>query len=582
MSENRTFEPLPAALTQRSGQDLSRIIVIAAFFVFTIIFFAPAQIYFGNIEELPLQYDELFASLFVRFCPSLVVVIICLVVIPRQARRKTCAMLLALALLLWLQGNVLVWDYGALNGEQIAWDKYLLNGLAEAAIWIICSVFAWIYSENLFAISLKLGLMFIITELLSLGAMAVHNPAEHVRTYTIDENRKFVFSQRNVIILVLDAFQSDLFQELNDEATEYSASFAGFTYYRNALSGFPCTDPSVAMILTGQQYDNSVPILKFLRHAFSSGLSLPRVLAENAFRVELYPHNALAVYGTQSLAENVVDKRLPAEKQQNLVRNLHYVAIFRYSPHFVKQMMHEGLWLERLLSSIGGAKKNIFDLHRLDRQLEFVEQMERAAMIGEDRPTFKYYHVDGLHRPFRLNRHLQHLRLPDNRAGAKEEARAVLALTQRFLLVLKKLGVFNQSMVLIIGDHGLGLPVRTPADLAELATPSKGQVSSRIRGLGLPLILIKPFDSSEGLRISDDPISLGDLPKIVADALLLGKTAAAQAEHKDGPVYKTRRFLFYKWRPGLLLKGFNPPMREYEVTGHSWLTNSWRAKGVIR
>jgi hypothetical protein len=47
--------------------------------------------------------------------------------------------------------------------------------------------------------------------------------------------------EKNVLIIVLDGFQGDVFQEIIDESPQYRKRFDGFTYYRDALGGYPVT-----------------------------------------------------------------------------------------------------------------------------------------------------------------------------------------------------------------------------------------------------------------------------------------------------------------------------------------------------
>ena len=95
------------------------------------------------------------------------------------------------------------------------------------------------------------------------------NPSGKVTLSGHDDETMFEFSkEQNVIILVLDAFRSDIFQEIIDEDDEYREMFDGFTYYRNAAGGYPHTDASIPLILTGEYYDNSIPRSEFVRTAF--------------------------------------------------------------------------------------------------------------------------------------------------------------------------------------------------------------------------------------------------------------------------------------------------------------------------
>ena len=43
--------------------------------------------------------------------------------------KKVTALFFAIGLLLWIQGNIMVWNYGLLDGHIIPWGDYFWNGI---------------------------------------------------------------------------------------------------------------------------------------------------------------------------------------------------------------------------------------------------------------------------------------------------------------------------------------------------------------------------------------------------------------------------------------------------------------------
>ena len=66
--------------------------------------------------------------------------------IPRAPSEKLLGMLLAAAVLLWLQGNILVWNYGLLDGHDIQWSQKIYLGLIDTPLWILLLLLAFVYS----------------------------------------------------------------------------------------------------------------------------------------------------------------------------------------------------------------------------------------------------------------------------------------------------------------------------------------------------------------------------------------------------------------------------------------------------
>ena len=89
------------------------------------------------------------------------------------------------------------------------------------------------------------------------------------RNFAIDYAPKYSFSgEKNVILIVLDAYQSDIFFEIISSEPKYADYFQGFTYFRNAVAGSNYTELAIPALLTGRIFDNSQHREDFLREAF--------------------------------------------------------------------------------------------------------------------------------------------------------------------------------------------------------------------------------------------------------------------------------------------------------------------------
>jgi len=236
---------------------------VSAFLAFTLLFFGPTHLYFTNILECSSSAWEVTPLFFVlSLCCTLLLTIL-LALLRTPIYQRAISFFLFLSFLLWLQGNLLVWDYGLLDGRSIDWDANRVYGLVDNAIWIALLILAVAAAGHTWRIARRASVVFLVVQLFSTAVVAIQTPdAFHPHKELIEDKESiFEFSaEKNVMILVLDTFQGDIFQEIIKENPEYKDLFDGFTYYRNALGGFPTTYGSVALILTGRYYENSVPI----------------------------------------------------------------------------------------------------------------------------------------------------------------------------------------------------------------------------------------------------------------------------------------------------------------------------------
>ncbi len=560
---------------------------VAAFFALTLFFFGPVQMYFSNLGEFAYGFESLLPFLAGLTIAALAMAMFLFAIMPASTSARMLSLLLAAGMLLWLQGNILVWDYGLLDGRDIVWEQKMHLGLIDSPLWILLLAAALLRPRPVLRIARLLSLAMIALQTVSFLVLTLPNVQRplHVR-YGIDHSRQFAFSSsRNVIIIILDTFQTDVFQELLNENSDYKNTFAGFTYFRNALGGSPSTVTSIPLILTGRQYDNSRTLNRFLQDTYSSH-SLPLCLKKEGYDCDLFPISGIGIYLDKSLASNLKESN-PATA--NDVAFLLDLSLFRQMPHFLKIWVYNRQsfllrgWLERRSPvSDRSARKGKRTTRNLPDR-EFVKAMTATARCDSPRPAFKYYHLRGLHPPLHMNADGKFRKMDFTRANYKNQASSLIRLQETFVAQLKRINAFENSLIFIIGDHGPGCWGLNEINLSSLGgsatVKNENPALLRIMSSALPLILVKRLGDAgnKPLQVSDVPIWLGDIPATVSAELKL------KAEFSGQPFFslgenenRERQYLYYEGRRPNRSNHTNP-MREYLVRGFSWSDRSWRA-----
>ena len=142
-----------------------------------------------------------------------------------------------------------------------------------------------------------------------------------------------------------------------------------------------------------------------------------------------------------------------------------------------------------------------------------------------------------------------------------------------FIDELKKQGVYDNSLIFIIADHGTRkIPINIQA--AGLKETSGPDPIDNVFKFALPLILIKPFNSRGKLKTNNAPVTLADIGPTIFDELDIKNENRSMFKIKANDPSKRRFFMIETGRSEYALK-----MLEYEVSGFSWLKSSWKVKG---
>ena len=566
---------------------------VTVFLGFTLFVFGPSYIYFTNALEFSYTYSEILKYCLFLFFAVVISFSLILVMLGNRFFEKGVSLLFAISFLLWVQGNILIWDYGPLDGRLIKWGDFRYYGYIDSLIWLCGLFFALFRSKMVFKFASRLSFAFILIQAITLFITYQNAPTPSAKDYVLDSSGKFSFSeQTNVIILVLDSFQTDVFQEIILENPKYARDFDGFTYFRNALGGFPRTYLSVPLILTGQFYDNSIPVQEFIKNAYLNN-SLPKILKESHFKVALFPLVGKSLYYSEQVASNM--KKKSSGKISNAAPLFLFdLALFRQLPHFLKPYIHNNQsWLfSRFFPGAPSKPAVNRDADGCKQRSRgkftpvdaiFIEDMTCNAHVVDEEGMFKFYHLKGVHRPHILNESFEFERMGDGRNGFKRQAKVMLKLTDLFFRKLKRLGVYDNSLIFIIGDHGvweepIGINVKASGRGDNTRSSS---LPEHIRAAGLPLFLVKRVNAKGDLKISDAPVSLGDIPQTIASELNISRTLPGKSIFDVGENEVRERQFFYYTFDGSDVN-YLRDMHEYNVSGFSWLDGSWNTGRNLR
>ncbi|MFC2155512.1 sulfatase-like hydrolase/transferase [Acidobacteriota bacterium] len=575
-------------------------LLVVSFLVLTAFVFGPSKIYFANTQEFSSSYSEILYFLIPAALLLILSITIIIIILPVKypIYQKIIALLFGLSFLLWFQGNILVWNYGPFDGRAIIWNNYFFNGIIDNGIWIVFIIMLFAKSKILYNFIPKICVVFILIQLLSTSIDFIQNPKiEGLKEFYINKENIYTFSrEKNVVLLVFDAFQSDVFNEIINEDKKIKESFEGFTYFRNSLGGYPSTFASIPLILTGLYYNNSTPVPDFQKKAYLSPSSLPKTLKENNFNVDIFTFAKKTLYYDKKVASNFSRKNRNHMIYLSETLQIVDISLFRYIPHFLKKYIYnDNRWFLKNLApkskpNIYLPFKNSYDAPKYKKfrkaisNLKFIKEMNSQFNLSSKKFTFKFYHLWGVHPALELNENLEYEAMPLTRINYKKQSKAILKIIKQFLNILKKKGIYNQTMILIAGDHGCPfarIGLKLPEEISEGNKP----VNMEIIGKAIPLVLIKPFDISGEMKISDAPVTLGDIPATAFRELgISGDFPGISMFEIEKEELRNRKFYYYslnRKRKKSINGEFLLPMKEFIISGFSWNNSSWEFSNKI-
>lgn len=610
------MNPPPIRLSRLRTLDATPFLAVTLL-TLTLLVLVPAHVYLVNRSAVLVFFRDVIIATAILAAGMCLVLTGLLAILPPAIRLRITVLILGVSFLLWVHAYCLVWPYAVMDGRDIPWDAYTGRSIIDATLWIlVLGPLLW-FAPRVYPRAGSIGVGLLMIQLASLGISAARSyisPLDFFKRYYVEKESVFEFStERNVIVIVLDEFQSDIFAEAVLPNAAYRSHFTGFTYFPDTTAGFNFTEFALPAILTGNIYDNGTPRYQFLRNAYLDD-SLPAALKEEGFEVQLYPWWGFAnesIYYHEAVATNF--KRRPSPLSDKLVdvSRLIDLGMFRSMPQFAKRHVYnDSKWLLSNLCDRGQARRRqvhsttgpgqnagpgeIGPSFTLDNV--FIEMARNHPLPGyrltarESRPVFKFYHLAGLHVPIKMKRDLTVGTFAYNRANFSEQAEAEAKIMGVFLDELKRLDLYDNSMIIILGDHGSGRaaelhvnPTSTPRT-AELDRTAVSNNFQRDKARGIPLLLVKRFDAKGEIKTSHAPASVVDVPATVLAELNIPHprvyAVAGKEDFYGMPLFdlqedqpRARYYGALQWAAGK--SDYVNPITLYRIQGDSWSDDSW-------
>lgn len=558
-----------------------RAAAIVSAFVLQVFFFAPLQVFLNNILEFSVSFSRLFVVLLLVSTALVAVLYVAGKVWPRVVLPAVTF----LSVVAFLEAKVFLGlaQHRPFDGQLIDWSQFGALSAAELATAAMVGVLVVVFrrrGEIWYSVSLFILLFCGLGSAYSVVS-ADRTPVRPVSQAKSNASYRDEFSKisrtRNVVHIVTDGTTGSLVYEiLNSDRGPYSDIFDGFTLYRRAAGRYLGTYPSVPFYMTGrapEPADDVVSSLPFTHDYIKKVLtehSIVNALASKGFTTHGFQIAAIYCAGEfdSCTAENIfAGKRNLSGGVAGTVASyvtLLDIALFQNTPIVIRRLIfNDQRWLlTRFVTSD--------DLPGVLNA--FTENLETTDTSG----SYTYIHHMGGHPPIEYDADCNYVgpqRWEYN--STRAQLTCVLAQIKRLVEKLKALQIYDQTMILVHGDHG-------GPHVPPLITSRTGTVvDAYVIAAANPLILIKPPGAHGPLRFSDAPASIGDIPATINAAFDLGYDfPGLPLDRVEQVANREREFLVYKLGPEVFTGQALPLVRRFRIRGdvlnqYDWIPPHW-------
>lgn len=468
---------------------------------FTFFVYAPIQLYVTNRNEfwfdMPAIVGLIAASAIAVF---LALFAIGVLLKKKQHRYLYGALFFGLGVAIFIQGDYINLNLGVLNGAQIIWSDYLVRFMINAVIWgviVLASIIAAKKVGKKYMRPACLGVAVILTlQVVTLAVLGIsgdkkNNSFEYIST---TENLFTLSEKDNVVVFLMDMFDSSYLDELIAQDDPVLDDYDDFVYYRNHTGSYSTTNYSLGSLFINDYVDNAYPTFKEALNAqYVSEKNVFPVLAEQGCSLDVYcPMPTMLPDELYQASSSVKQEKYTVKNHLGFVTELYKMCATKFAPDFMKPLV----WMD---SSAFDAYKSVWgenDVYSIDN-IALYQLFQNKKIEKDDAQHFKFIYGNGVHYPYINDENFNPIAESHSHEDAIGAAKGVLKLCAQYIDMMKEAGVYDNTTIIIMADHGYYWD---------------GVLTN-------PLMMIKPSKHQAPFAISNAPTSHINFQGTVASAL---------------------------------------------------------------
>ncbi len=559
--ENKKLSP------KKYFKRILTLLPVATLFCFTVFFFSPLEIFLGNIIEFEFALHNVIICLFLFSLALTAIISLIEALLPKKVLQLTNVGLIAIAFAMFIQSLLLNGHMQSLTGDESNYPVWLL--ITNALIWLL--IIAAFYVGFFIAQRKKKtkpyrkGLSWfagalIVIQLTSTVAGYISAPKSNLGkdNYLALEGEFSLSKNENVIYFIIDTCDSSV---VNDALKKYPDLFDaldGFTYYPNSVSYHSRTYPSVPYLLTKEMCYFDVPYTQYVASAHQKSTFLEEIKATGA-DTRIYTSSSYVDASVEGVVDNFKkydSSSITAVKPFYLIKKMLKISLYRNMPYLFKD------FFEYSSNEINEQVVNNAQVGIAENDIAYAKHLrENGLTIDTDyEKAFRFYHFWGTHSGCILDENAHMGVLLNDYPSAM---RGCMRIIEEYIQEMKRLGVYEQSTIIITADHGSSASKFGTIDVA---------------GAPTSIMLVKPANSfGTPVKTSEAPVCHDDLFATALDGL--GANGEKYGRRIfDIPEDEDRERFYYFSSFYSDIDG-EIALREYSIKGDARIETNWKPTG---
>lgn len=449
-------------------------LIISFLMPLVIILSIPFEIYANNTDQFLFAVSDFLPLLLLFAFIAMAIIFFLIFFTPQKTYSILCSIIIAFSFLFFIQGSFLNGNSTSLAGDNLnSSSPSTFMFIFNALIWIIVIAGAIILA----LIKDKHGIISAISVVIIaiVAAVQIIVPISNIISnnqvfMTIDERLKAsgeenahkiltneylanISTSNNIFYFCIDRFDERYAEQAYNKYPGIYNNLTGFTWFQDHISIYSQTYPAVATMLTNNELNLEKYREDYLNQAYANNNTLS-VLSENGYDINLHTQNYYAFTDAASLPNYVQNAETVASfKVANppaLAWNMIKLACFRVSPLALK-FIYTNISSNNCNKFVEETGENGNQKFSLDMK-EVYDFVNNTTFKTTSNKQFNFIHLEGCHDVV-YDENWNNISSSLNKDVAVT-VKSSFMIIDKYIEVMKELGVYDTSTIIITGDHG--------------------------------------------------------------------------------------------------------------------------------
>jgi hypothetical protein len=393
------------------------------------------------------------------------------------------------------------------------YNKITLGSLLVwAAIFVAFIYLALSHEKIMRSVVVVASVALLIIQGVGVGSLFAEAASKPDTSVVMTEQGLFdVSDKKNVVVFVLDMTDTVQTEQAYAEHPEMLDGLTGFTWYQNATGTMIPTRYGIPSLLTGVSIQPDESFEDFHSTWYQQSSFLDDVKSQG-YSVDIYSDSATWDDASNEYVNDHADNVMPLSEYfsgsinvSGTLSTLYNAAFYRDMPWIAKPFFW--YYTDQINNGMvdqSAAPDDQAPLYSMNDPAYADQLEEQGLSVNEDQVgSFRFIHLLGTHWPYTMDENGDYV---ESGTDWETQMRGSFHIVTEYLDELKRLGVYDDTTVIITADHGIW--TCPPGPITEPTTP---------------IVFIKPAQSAEldsqPCAISQQPISQYDLHATILDAM---------------------------------------------------------------